>query len=301
MNKTQFSIHYEGPALSEHEMDVRELSTALLALHDFLEEAQKVALPGSPELRLHIKGGFQSGSFVVDLVAAQSFISTTVDLFSGKSANAIVNLLTLTGFVGGAGATGLIALIRWLRGRKPDGIVQNGENLTFECVENGTVERFESRQEVLLLFQSQKVLSALSNTLKPLEREGVDRFASSQNGETQTVIGKEEWRWFVQAALGADTEETCTTRKNCLLRVETVAFQKGHKWRFSDGGASFYAQITDSEFVARIESGERFGAKDVLRTDLLCIQSMTDNGLKTRYEITAVHEHMTLPDQDALF
>ena len=75
-------------------------------------------------------------------------------------------------------------------------------------------------------------------------------------------------------------------------QVESAVFKDGNKWRFSDGASSFFAEITDADFLARIESGdERFGKGDVLIVDLRRIQSVTDNGLKLAFVIERVREH----------
>ena len=51
-----FSIKYDGPALASHQMDVRELAPALIALSDLLEQANKAALPDAPEVRVDVRG-----------------------------------------------------------------------------------------------------------------------------------------------------------------------------------------------------------------------------------------------------
>ena len=41
MDMSEFSITYDGPALSEHMMDVKELGPALLAIGDLCSEASR--------------------------------------------------------------------------------------------------------------------------------------------------------------------------------------------------------------------------------------------------------------------
>ena len=86
-----------------------------------------------------------------------------------------------------------------------------------------------------------------------------------------------------------------------LLQIESAVFKDGNKWRFSDGASSFFAELTDSAFMARIESGlERFGKGDLLSVDLRRVQSVTDNGLKLEYTVERVLEHRA-PLQPHLF
>ena len=54
-----FSIKYDGPALVGHQMDVRELAPALIALSELLEQANKAAFPNAAEVRVNIQGNFK--------------------------------------------------------------------------------------------------------------------------------------------------------------------------------------------------------------------------------------------------
>jgi len=51
-----FSIKYDGPALASHQMDVRELAPALMALASLLEEANREIYPEGSEVRVQVKG-----------------------------------------------------------------------------------------------------------------------------------------------------------------------------------------------------------------------------------------------------
>lgn len=119
-----FSIKYDGPALATHQMDVRELAPALIALSELLEQANKTAYPDAPEVRVNVRGNFKGGSFGVDLIAVQSVAQQMVSLFSGSEATAAANLFGILGGIGlvGTGGAGVIGVIKWLRGRKPSAI-----------------------------------------------------------------------------------------------------------------------------------------------------------------------------------
>lgn len=286
-----FSIKYDGPALVSHQMDVRELAPALIALSNLLEEANRAAFPDSDPVRVNIQGNFKGGSFGVDLVALQSIADQIVTMLSGPRATAAANLFAILAGVGLLGSGGLIGVVKWLKGRKPTAVRLEGDKTVFEIVENESVETFEVDLVAGRLYQSRVVRQSLARVVKPLEREGVDVFACGRDGVTQTVVTKDEVRYFEMAAGVADVVSD-TLSEGVLLQIESAVFKEDNKWRFNDGATSFFAEISDGDFLARIESGnERFGKGDVLIVDLRRIQSVTDNGLKLEYIVEKVREH----------
>lgn len=83
-----------------------------------------------------------------------------------------------------------------------------------------------------------------------------------------------------------------TVISGVLLQIESAVFKDDNKWRFSDGATPFFAEISDPDFLARINSGdERFGKGDVLVVDLRRTQSISDTGLKTELAVEKVLEH----------
>lgn len=288
-----FSIKYDGPALASHQMDVRELAPALIALSNLLERSNRIAFPNGPEVRVSVKGSFKGGSFGVDLIAIQDIAQQIIDLFAGKEATAVANLLAVLGAIGliGTGSGSLVALIKWLRGRKPTTISFEGDKTIFELVDDENIEKFEVNPLAGKLYQSRVVRQSLASVIKPLERDGIDLFASGLDGEQQTVISKSDLQAFLAAASEADVVSD-TISEGILLQIESAVFKEGNKWRFNDGTFSFFAEILDQDFLGRVNSGaERFGKGDLLVVDLRRVQTISDNGLKTEYQIVKVREH----------
>lgn len=292
-----FSIKYDGPALSSHQMDVRDLAPALIALSSLLEESNRALFPDSSQVRVNVNGTFKGGSFGIDFVALQSIKEQVVSIFSGQEATAAANLLAILdglGMVGVSGAAGggLIALIKWLRGRKPSAVRIVGDTTVFEITTSEEIETMEVDLATGKLYQSRIVRQALAKVVKPLETEGIDFFACGRDSKAEAVVTKEEANYFAVAASDADVVSD-TVSERTLLQIESAVFKDGNKWRFSDGGShAFFAEIKDEAFLARIDAGqERFGKLDVLIVDLRRVQSISDTGLKSEYIIVHVHEH----------
>lgn len=297
-----FSIKYDGPALSTHEMDVRELAPALIALSELLEQSSKAAFPDADAVRVNVQGNFKGGSFGVDLIALQSIKDQLVSMFAGPEATAAANLLAVLqgiGLVGAAGG-GLIGVIKWLRGRAPTAIRMEGDKTVFELKDVQSIETFEVDLVAGRLYQSRIVRQSLAKVIKPLERNGIDVFACGRDGVTEAVVTKADAASFAMS-IGLSDIVSDTLSQGVLLQIESAAFRDDNKWRFSDGATPFFAEIADEDFLNRINSGvERFGKGDVLVVDLRRVQMVTDNGLKQDYSITHVHEHRA-PLQATMF
>lgn len=288
-----FSIKYDGPALASHQMDVRDLAPALIALSTLLEEANRAIYPESSEVRVSVHGTFKGGSFGIDFVALQSIKDQIVSIFAGQEATAAANLFGILGGIGmfSAAGGGLIAVIKWLKGRKPSSVRIVNDKTIFEIVTSETIETLEVDLAAGKLYQSRVVRQALAKVVKPLETEGIDVFACGRDGKTESVVTKEDAVYFSVAASDSDVVSDSVSEKT-LLQIESAVFKDGNKWRFSDGGSSFFAEITDEAFLGRINNGdERFGKSDILIVNLRKIQSISDTGLKSDYIVELVHEH----------
>lgn len=292
MNVTRlhFSIKYDGPALAEHTMDVRELAPALIALSDLLEAANKAAFPDANEVRVSVNGDFKGGSFGVDLIALQTVAQQLVAAFSGQTATAAANLAGILSGIGLFGG-GLIALIKKLRGRRPSEVRTTDNQFILVLREEQVEETIEVDLLTGRLFQTRVVRQALAKVLLPLAREGIDTFMAGHGGKVTRLVDAHDYPLFAAAAAEADVVSDNVVH-SVLLQIESAVFKDGNKWRVHDGDKAFYAEIVDAGFIERVESGmERFGKGDILVADLRRVQLVTDAGLKNEYRIERVLEH----------
>src|SRR5690606_35712638 len=233
----QFSIKYDGPSLEHHEMDVRELAPALLALSKLLEDANQALNGDKPEVRINVKGNFQSGSFKIDLAAALTMKEQIVSMLSGSEATALSNLFGILGGVGLLGGGGLIGLVLWLKGRKPSTISYNQDKVIFTIQESETVETLEVDLATAKLYQTKTVRQSLAKVVAPLCQPGIDYFAAGRDGKAEIVVRKEDAGAFTK--LGDDAEIVSdTVTEGALVQIDSVVFKDGNKWRISDGTTS---------------------------------------------------------------
>ena len=91
-SSAKFHIIYDGPALKENNIDVRDLAPSLLALSDTIEVANNILNRGRAKVALNIKASFKSGSFGVDLNLFQDVIDNVLKLFKSDDGGGPINL-----------------------------------------------------------------------------------------------------------------------------------------------------------------------------------------------------------------
>jgi hypothetical protein len=280
--QTEFALAYDGPALQDGRMAVRDLAPALIALGDLFNEANIIAFPDAPPVSLEIRA-FQEGSFEVVLHLSPSDIVT---VFSTQTAVAAATLVTL---VMGARA-GVLAVIRRLHKHKVAAREELTSGVTRLTLDDGTV--LETPTSVVLIVQRESARRYARQVLSPLKKEGIDRFKVElpRTDEPPLIITDEDAEAFDEGL--ADTA-LLDQELEMVLSIATVSFPKGNKWRLSDGVRTFWARIDDDQFLSRVDKGqEAFMKGDIIRCRVRMQQWQTESGLRTEFTVTRVLEHI---------
>lgn len=288
MSIAELQIVYDGPALETHEMEVRDLAPALLAIGDLFEAANNELNGSRAKIAVSVKGSFKTGCFAIDLQAVQSLASQVMDIFNSAPVTAALNIIGTLGFTL-VGGKGVIQTIQWLRGRTITSISQTEDGKTRIGVDADFIDVEEA---VLKLFRSVAVRQALEGAIsKPLQREGINYFAVRENENDFVAISKEEAVFFI--APKDEQEEIISDEiREANLQLVNISFREDNKWRFFDGSATFYAEISDEDFLQRVDSSdETFSKGDILKV-MLHEQSILSSGqLKRLHRIDKVLEH----------
>lgn len=288
MTNTSFRVSYDGFALQSHEMNVKDLAPALLAIGELLEETNHVINGDRTKVAVNIKGSPTSGSVNIDFSVVQQLTDQAVSLFSGDRATAAANLIQILGIGGLTSGFGLIAFIKWLKNRPIKNITKlelGGFKITLE--DDDTVEE---QKEVIEVFQNLKIRRSLEAIIhKPLQEKGIESVAFSYK-ETKELVKKEESSFFTSPE--TEQEIINESASETSLQIVSISFQKDNKWRFSDGNAVFFADIQDQEFIKKVEKNEEsFSKDDILKVTLKRKQYLTPIGMRSDYSVIKVLDH----------
>ena len=295
MSQATFSIAYDGSALRDGGMDVRDLAPALLSAGQLFDAANAALNGEQATVRINVKATGE-GSFEVFLELVQTYGQQIVGLFSGDGITAAINLKELL-FFGGASAYGLVRLVKKLRGRSPDKLEKIDDSRVRVTIGDESVE---VPMKLLQLYQNIAVRHALQSLVEePLKREGLETFEARDGSSRKETVGKAESAYFARPEVPEETLIEDTRRS--AFSIVSLAFKEENKWRLHDGNAPILARIADKNFLYRVDNNQiAFAKGDVLICDVKMTQTRGSEGLKIEYVVEQVVEHKPAAQQMAL-
>ena len=280
-NPTAFDISYNGPALADGRMNVRDLAQAMMAVGSLFESTNELLNGDRAAVNINVRAT-SSGSFhILFEILQNSGVNSITDVIS--TANQIVTLIIGSGTI----AVGLFALVKWLRGRSPR-VEQINEGMFRLTLENG--ESYDIPAELLRMYQDANVRAALAGIVRPVKEEGIDVLEIREQDDAIIEVTKSDVEYFDAPQL---QELILDETRTQAFSIISLAFREGNKWRLTDGQATFSVSMIDKDFQQRVDNNELAFAKgDVLVCDMRTVQWQTIQGLKTEYEIVSVNRHL---------
>ena len=288
-HQTEFAVSFEGPAFVDHTMEVRDLAPALLALGQAFDRANGLLNGDRASVSLSIRatrpGSFELVLFLEQVLQGAGEILTN-DLFTSA-----VNLTQIT--IGSPLlGVGLFALIKRLRGRKPNVDAQQPDGVVFEA---DNVRIFVPT-EVARLYSDKPIRDQLEEFVRPLAKEGVERVVFRQDQTELESVRREEAEYFKAEAESANRTEHIILSQH--LQIASLVFSQKGKWRLSDGANVHWYAMKDEEFATAIQQGRRFGGNDILVCDVLMTQWLDEKSkLRLEYSVMRVLQHITPGEQ----
>lgn len=282
-----FTVSYDGEALQNNQMDVRDLGPALLSLGQLFDEANRVLNGDKTSVKIHVKA-LKTGSFGIEFLVNQNLVGQITGFLTGDMVTSALNLKEL--LLTGAGVTvSLIGLIKYLKGKNPNKVtdLKNGNvRLEFEG------ETLEIPLKLLRLYQDIAVRTATKKVLKPLESKGIDSFSVKENEKETLRIEKEFLSYFEVPEI--QDEILFESEHDAAYSIISLAFKDDNKWRLHDGNSTISVTIKDEDFLKKVDDNLiSFTKGDVLLCTVRTVQYRTDGGLKCEYTVLKVNEHRT--------
>lgn len=295
MAKARFEIAFEGEPFEDGEIDVRDLAPTLLAFGNVVQAANKVLNGDRAEVRLKVAATDQ-GSFVAALTMDVGWLTDMLDAVNAHPqrvvvADQLMDLLIKAGTILGA-PLGLFAAIKALNGKRPEKVKTRGDGTT-EITVNHTTFVVDDRTVALLqdlpTREAIEELGAKAGRVDGLDhlRIGADREEVEAVRLARTDLPS------LKVPPEPDEPDTEITHRDAWLKIVSVHFRDGYKWRFSDGGERpFTAEMEDAEFQNKVQEGlVALNANDAIRCRLREEQSLSASSLLKIIYVEEVLEH----------
>lgn len=241
----EFTVKFNGDAVEFNEMNADELATSLLGISAVLEDANTILNGQYSKMFVKVRSSFKPGSFIVDI--ASFFTSTGIE--------AVVNITTLVGVLGGVGGT-LIWLFKRTKGESILTKKQvHGDN--YEITVKNSENPIIINGDVLTLYESVSVRRGLADVVYPLKNEGISDITFLKNEKECEKILRDERGYFSLL----DTEPVDKKEDVDYFLITQSNFEgKQTGWRLSFGDSTlsakkpddFPVRILDDEFLQKV-------------------------------------------------
>lgn len=299
MSDENLTLVFDGSGVEKGEIDVQDLAPALLALGDLIQSANNVINGDRAKISVRVHATAE-GSFEVDLALVQSFVDTTKSLLdfvlSNKDGIAAANELADLIFkvvvapvatVGG----GLIALLKFLKGRKPERIEEKAGEIIIHVGDN----YFTTNNRTIQLAENLEVRQHARKALASLSKDGIDKISIRRPGKETLEVNKSELGYFEVPEAEEKLEDE---ERSMTLQIISLSFKEENKWKVTDGLEPFGVTIEDIDFLNKIANNEiAFSKNDYLICDVRERQFKSTKGLRKERAIIKVKEHQPAPKQ----
>lgn len=289
MSRADFILTYNGKALDAHEMNVRDLAPAMLAVGELFEALNRLFNGKQADVSVNVRA-LSPGSFQIGFDIYQLLRDATAFL-SGTEITAASNLLSIIGVGGG---TGLLWLIRKLKGRTPERIEKLPKGV-FRLTLEG--ESIEVPMQLLNAYSDIQVRKALEKIVaKPLEREGIDEVCFIEKDVVERVA-KSDAASF--RAPEPPSDILVEDERRVAYSIRDLSFEEDGQWKLYDGSNPIKAIIEDADFLSKVDANDiRFAKHDVLLCRVHFTQRRSrSGGVQNEYVVKEVVEHIPAPRQ----
>jgi hypothetical protein len=291
--QVRLQVSIGGPAVAKGTIDAHSFADSLAGYSEVFKRVNYVVNGEGSEAAVLVQANFKAGSFVAELQFIQELSLQASQFLHPHPIFSAAELAALIGLIW-KNKDSLFELFRWLKGRRPEKVVQTGNsvevtfgqnkktvtNITFQC------------------FGDSAVKAAISKLVSPLKAHAIDRISVKQDGVEQTSIDKTEVPYFEPESTALELPALATEgHREAVLVVSKLSFKEGSTWTFFERGATVVAKIQDEEFWAQVHEHKiTFGEGDMLRVDLSW-KIEQQRKLVQKNVITKVYEVLPRPRQ----
>ena len=284
----EFKLKFDGQLV---QIDANILISSLIHTTNAIQEINRY-LDSGKNIEIKVQAP-EKGSFLIQLNLVETALDTLKYIFTKENlevAGTIIGILT-----------GLISLKKFLKGRKPKDIKQEGD-ITIITNSEGDIINIDNR--VFNIYdKSHYINDALSQNFESIQNDpAITAFEITDNNENPYIrVEKEEFEFLsIKSEEISDKERILT--EAATLYIVRLSFEENLKWDFYFRGNKISAKIKDPDFYQLIDKGESFAKGDVLEVELQTTQIWDESvntyiNINKSYQILKIHRHLLRGEQ----
>lgn len=198
MSKWESIVRYDGPILADHKMDVNDIAPAMLALAELCRRANSIANGDRASVKLLINLDVEQHCAAFGFEIVQTYLDHARAFFDTDNVKTARDILECIGLVGaavgvvGAPVLGFFALLKYLKGRKPEAatpMVQGGRDVVQITVGGDLILTYPTAAKMLADPVSMK---SAKEVLRPTRKEGYETVEFESEKKVAEVLTKQD-------------------------------------------------------------------------------------------------------------
>lgn len=302
MSNESFELAYDGPALRNHKMDVKELAPALLGIGNLIREANFEINGEAADVRVLIKSEFKAGSFEIGFDIWQNIVHSVGPLLGDegvKTAKDILEWLDLLKgpILGAASAAGVFGYYKWRKGRDVKDIQQisdTSESGDINIFISGDNNPFTIDRRVFDLSQKPKIAKAAKALIAPLDGHGIDTLKTISDNKEHLLLHHDEVESIAascDAVLQDENTLSCNVVEAHLSPIDAKFNPDATSWKFDYGGQTILVDISETSIASDAMSRRVISMDDLYHVNLEISERLLQSGkTKNDYKILKLIE-----------
>jgi hypothetical protein len=277
MSRERLIVRFDGPYLRDHQMDVEQLAPSLIGLASLCRRANILFNQDRTSVRLYINADSEQKCFQFYLEVSQHILDAAKSLLLDEKISTAQEILIWLGIINGGGVLaaggvkGLYALLKFLKGRKPDKTeitIRDGRNVANLTVGDQSIVVFSQTYQ---MYQDAETIKNAKKFTAPVTHEGYDRVEFEQDGKVSEAISNED------ARLIKDTPEPERQASTILgaskiranVRIRRAVYEGMGKWTIQYDRAREMT-MADSDWLHRFQTRQELAPPgSILDVDMI--------------------------------
>ena len=309
MNSETFEIVYDGPALAEHQMDVRDLAPALHGLGVLIRSANASLNSDRAAVRVLINSEHKRGCFSISVDVLQDIMGAAKSLLGSEGVKSAKDILEWMQILGIMGTGGLFAYFKWKNGRKTESIqsiTDNGGSGSVQVnVEGDGNTVYIIPREVYQLSTDPNIAKATKEILQPLKKPGIESLITKDEGVEKLRIVRQDVPSIERSCESVLTQEVILSQHIILAHLKPYDAEfnpEAKTWGFWYGANHITVDITSTAIAKDAVERRQVSMDDIYKVDLEIIQRRLPSGIhRVDYKIVNPYERYSGPTQNDLF